>query len=107
METFNPDTNNFDLDVDREHPYTIFESTNKQEIIDKIEKWFVELPVTSDSRLLKKRGEVDEPSESYRKELLQSGISDVLIQNILAIGNQQIQDILLDHTRLNGKLVNI
>lgn len=104
-ETFNSNTNNFDLELDWDNPYEKFESKDRKEIIRKIEKWFIELPITSDYRLLVKRGEVDEPSETYRKELLKNGISETLVFNIVANGNQKIQDILLDYQKIDLSLV--
>jgi len=107
LETFNPSTNNFDLEINWEKPHAQLQSKNRTEIIEQIEQWFTELPVTHDARILKKRGETDEPSESYRTELMRDGISDLLVSKIISNGNQKIQDLLLDFTKLKGKLERV
>jgi len=107
LETFNPATNNFDLEVDWEKPYAQLKSRNKAEIIERIEQWFTNLPVTHDSRILKKRGETDEPSESYRKRLLKDGISETIVHQIMFDGNQKIQNILLDYSNHEQRLIKV
>ncbi len=99
-EIFNPKTNTQNIDVDWENPYLTFESKSRMEIVDKLEQLMLQLPPYQDPRILKNRGVVDQPSESYRIELTENGLSPELITNIIANGNRKIQNLLMDHPEI-------
>jgi hypothetical protein len=101
QEIFNPKTNTQELDTDWEHPYLKFESKSRIEIVDKLEQLMLQLPPFIDPRILKTRGVIDEPSETYRIELVEKGLSDKLIFDIISNGNRQIQNLLIDHPQIN------
>lgn len=106
LEVFNTKTNSFDLKFDEE-PHTFFESRNRLEIVEKLEEDFMwRLPVYEDPRILKNRGEISQPSESYRIELEKNGLTEEVLYNILTDGNRLIQDLTLDHQNITKEIIN-
>lgn len=63
------------------------------------------LPIYKDPRLTVKRGLVDEPSESYRLELLENGLSPELVRQILEHGGPSIQSLVLDHQGVTQEII--
>lgn len=106
LEIFNSNTNTFDLQFDKE-PHTVFESRNRLEIVEKLEEDFMwRLPAYEDPRILKNRGVVDEPSESYRIKLVEKdGLTQEVLDSILASGNKQIQLLTLEHKDINKEVI--
>lgn len=104
LEVFNAKTNTQELQFE-EKPHITFTSSNTEELIEKLEEllWFVE--PYEDPRILKNRGEIDEPSETYRITLLNKGFSSELIDKILVDGNKQIQHIALSHKDINKDII--
>ena len=104
LEIFNLKTNSQDLEF-QEEPHTIFKTDKTQELIDKLEHlmWFSKEYI--DPRILKNRGEIDEPSESYRITLERSGFTKELINNILTDGNKQVQHIALECKGVNREII--
>lgn len=104
LEVFNPKTNSQDLQF-QDEARTTFTSGNTKELIEKVEEllWFVDS--YQDPRILKNRGEVDEPSESYRIALEKEGLTQELIDKILADGNKQIQYVILSHKDLSREVI--
>lgn len=105
-EIFNPKTNTQEVDADWGNPYLKFESKSRIEIVDKLEELMLQLSPFSDPRILEKRGVVDQPSENYRIELINNGISDSLVSNIISNGNRKIQSLLMDHNDVSKEILN-
>ncbi|NVK51404.1 MAG: hypothetical protein HWD85_00610 [Flavobacteriaceae bacterium] len=103
-EVFNEKNNLLEVDFDDE-PHTEFKSKNKDEIVSKLEDlmWFSK--GYKDPRILKNRGVVDEPSESYRIELEKEGLTQALLDKILKDGNRKIQDLILDHKDITKEII--
>ena len=105
LEVFNAKTNTFDLKFDEE-PHTIFESKNRLEVVEKLEEDFMwRLPIYQDPRILKNRGVVSEPSESYRIALEKNGLTEDLLHKILTDGNKELQLLVLDHPTINKEII--
>ena len=87
-----------------DEPHTVFKSKVKDEIVEKLEylMWFTN---DEDPRILKNRGVVDEPSESFRIELEHDGLTQVLLDKILKEGNREIQDLALDHSKITKEII--
>ncbi|WP_336127784.1 hypothetical protein [Mesoflavibacter sp. CH_XMU1422-2] len=105
LENYNPKTNELDKDVDWENPFYSFSTKNRLELVEKLEKLMYSLPVEIDSRILIKRGEISEPSESYRLILVKEGISKKLVDKIIKNGNAQIQNLVLDQPDITRKII--
>lgn len=104
LEVFNPKTNSQDLQFQDEACET-YNIETTQKLKEKVEEllWFAKS--YQDPRILKNRGEVDEPSESYRLELEKNGLTKEMLDKILADGNKQIQHIALDHSAINREII--
>jgi len=100
LEVFNAKNNTIEFDVDWENPHLEIESRSRLEIVDKLEQLLVQLDPHNDCRILKNRGVIDQPSESFRIELNNEGLSNDLIEKIISKGNRQIQDTLIDFPNL-------
>lgn len=102
-EVFIPKNNTLVPHFDDE-PHTVFKSKVKDEIVEKLEylMWFTN---DEDPRILKNRGVVDEPSESYRLELEKDGLTPKLLNKILIDGNRKIQDLILDHKDITKEII--
>ena len=59
----------------------------------------------NDPRILKNRGVVDEPSESYRIDLEENGLISKVLDKILTDGNKQIQILTLDHKDITKEII--
>ncbi len=105
IEKFNSKTNTLDIDVDWENPYLRFESKNRLEVVAKLEQLMLQLSPFEDPRILKNRGVIDEPSETYRLELIENGLSDELIAKIITTGNRKIQIQLIDHSDITKDIL--
>lgn len=104
LEVFNERTGEIDIKFEEE-PHTIFESKNRLEVVEKLEDFMRHLQIHEDPRILKSRAVVDEPSESYRLELLSNGLTEGLITNILKDGNKQIHILALGHKNINREII--
>ena len=105
IEVFNPKTNTLDIDVDWENPYLRFESKSRLEIVAKLEQLMLQLSPFEDPRILKNRGVLDEPSETYRLELIENGLTNELVAEIMANGNRKIQTLLIDHPNMTKDIL--
>ncbi len=105
VENFNPKSNVFDHDLDWENPYLSFSTASRLELVQKLEELMRTLPVYEDQRITVKRGLISEPSESYRLKLIEGGITNELVKNILENGNAKIQNVLLDHKDITREIV--
>lgn len=105
LEHFNPKTNEFDIDPIWEKPFLTFTTKSRLELVEKLEQLTRTLPIFEDPRIVSKRGVISEPSESYRLQLQNNGITNKLIQNILANGNAKIQSLLLDNKDVTREIV--
>ncbi|WP_372938281.1 hypothetical protein [Seonamhaeicola sp.] len=66
VENFNSKTNKFDIKPNWEHPFLSFTTKSRLKLVEKLEELMQTLPVYKDPRITKKRGVVDELSETYR-----------------------------------------
>lgn len=104
LEIFNPMTNSQDLQWE-EKPSSTFLLNGTELLVEKLEEllWFSK--PYEDPRILKNRGEVDQPSESYRLSLLKKGVTSELIDKILLDGNKQIQHMALSHKEITKEFI--
>jgi hypothetical protein len=105
VENFNSNTHEFDSDPNWEHPFLIFAAKSRLELVEKLEELMRTLPVYEDPRIMKKRGVINEPSESYRLTLKENGISSKLINKILEKGSDQIQIHTLHHKDITREII--
>lgn len=102
----NEHTNNLDYDHDWETPHYLLKSTNRQEIVNEINRLMWQVPVLKEERILKGPGVVDQPSESYRLKLKKVGLSEKLFEEILTQGNDKVQSMLIDHADITPNMLN-
>ena len=107
IDNFNPKNNTLEYDGDWEHEHYSFTSKNRLEIVVVLERLMLQLGPFKDVRILKNRGEVDEPSESFRIELFENGISTELVSKIIEFGNSQIQSLLIDFSEIDKQTLQI
>lgn len=94
---YNENTGIVDWDYDWDTPYYELQTTDKKKVVAEIERLMWQTPVFPDERILKGPGQADEPSEGFRLELKDRGLSQQLFQDIMSRGNRRIQNILIDH----------
>ena len=106
LEVFNPKNNTLELDVDWNNPHLEFESKSRAVIVEKLEQLMIVMKPYEDRRILKNRGVLDQPSESFRVELENHGLNKEVAERIIAEGNKKIQDILLDHPEISKPILD-
>lgn len=104
-EVFNEKTNTQEVDGNWERAFLEYESKSRLDVVAEIERLMLKLKPHKDPRILKKRGVVDEPSESLRKQLLKGGIKPKVVVDIIKLGNSKIQEILIDHKDVNKEIL--
>jgi DNA-binding protein YbaB len=67
----------------------------------------LELKPFKDVRVLKNRGVVDQPSESFRIQLKTHGLNSGIVESILIHGNNKIQDVLIDHNEVSKEILEV
>lgn len=102
---YNSISKSIDLEGDWEAPYFEFKSKNRLKIVDKLEELMFTLDENKDPRILKSKGVVDEPSESYRLGFLKNGLTEELVTKILENGNKKLQHIVLDKKEYLNKTI--
>lgn len=107
IEDFNPKKLEYEAKPNWENPYLEYSSKLRLAIVSKLEELMLTLPQTPDDRILERRGVISEPSESFRLDLLENGISENLISKILHEGNSKIQTLLLDHKEMNRTILQL
>lgn len=105
VENHNPKADKFDIDADWNNPFFTFATKSRLELVEKLEELMLTLPVFEDPRMTIKRGVIDEPSESYRIDLMENGLSSDLINKVLEKGSDQVQIHLLDHTDVTRDII--
>jgi len=105
IENFNPKTNEYGNDVNWENPFFTFATKSRLELVEKLEELMRVLPIYEDPRILIKRGIISQPSENFRLQLLESGLTNELINLILEKGNSKIQNLALDHKEIDRETV--
>lgn len=105
VEHFDPGTNEFRRDPNWDTPHSTFSTSSRKELVRKLEELMRTLPIYKDPRMTVKRGLVDEPSESYRLELLENGLSPELVRQILEHGGPSIQSLVLDHQGVTQEII--
>ena len=105
IENFNQKNNQFDIEPNWENPFLTFTTKSRLELVEKLEELMRTLPIFQEQRITSKRGVISQPSESYRLELQETGITKALVKNILANGNAKIQNLLLDHTDITREII--
>lgn len=96
FEVFNSNKNTLDYETDWEHPFLVFESSNRIEVVTKLEQLMLQLPPFEDPRILKNRGVIDLPSETFRLAFVNNGLTEELFKKILSEGNRQLQELVID-----------
>ena len=79
-----------------EDPHLTFSTQSRQTLVATLEKLMRVLPKYEDSRILIKRGVVDEVGEAYRLAFLQDGFSEQLIKKVIEKGSAAIQQYMLN-----------
>jgi len=105
IENYNPKTFEYDIHPDWDKPYMVFSTKLRLELVAKLEHLMFELPIYYDPRILQKRGLVSEPSESFRLQLQEKGITEDIISKIINKGNSKIQVLLMDHKDINKEIL--
>lgn len=105
VENFNSKTYEFDSNPNWENPFLTFVTKSRLELVEKLEELMRVLPIYEDPRITKKRGIVDELSESYRLELIENGLSTGLIKKIMENGSAKIQNHILDHNQITREII--
>lgn len=96
VENFNPKTNKMNSSPNWEDPHLTFSTQSRQTLVATLEKLMRVLPIYEDSRILIKRGVVDEVGEAYRLTFLQDGFSEQLIKKVIEKGSAAIQQYMLN-----------
>lgn len=94
---FNSKTNTLDYEGIWENPELEFSTKNRLELVDKLNYLLFTLKPYTDTRILLKPGIVDEPNEAIRQELLANGLTEEILEKILASNHKKLQELLLDH----------
>lgn len=105
VENFNSKANKFDTDPNWEHPFLSFTTKSRLDLVKKLEKLMQTLPVYKDPRITKKRGVVDDISETYRLEFNENGLSNKLANKILENGSSEIQNLILDSKEITREII--
>tara|TARA_R110002072_G_scaffold299888_2_gene476037 strand:+ start:3246 stop:3854 length:609 start_codon:yes stop_codon:yes gene_type:complete len=105
VENYNFKSNEFDNNPNWENPFLTFTTKSRLELVEKLEELMRTLPIYQEQRITSKRGVISEPSESYRLELQETGITNELVKSILANGNTKIQNLLLDHKDITREII--
>lgn len=105
LELFNPKSNELEVHPIWEQPYLSFSTKSRKTIVDKLESCMMELPPFKDLRILDKPGVINTKSENYRLELYSLGLTELLVSQVLADGNREIQDIILDHPDITKNIL--
>ncbi len=107
LENYNSESGGYDKDGDWDKPYLEYSTNNRIELVQKLESLLQTLPPFKDPRILKSRGVVDEPSESYRLRLEDEGLSYKLFNEILNHDNGKIQDKIIDHPDVTKEILSL
>lgn len=107
IEHYNSKKTEYEKIPDWENLHMTFSSKSRLEMVSKLEELMPCLPVTQDERILEKRGMVSQPSESFRLELLENGLTSELISKVIDKGNSKIQTLLLDHPDINREILQL
>lgn len=102
---YNEQTNRVDQEYDWDNPYYTLQTTDRQKIVDEIERLMWQTPILNEERILKAYGVVDEPSESLRLTLKKEGPGQELIEDILAKGNRKLQNLVIDHPDIKPEML--
>lgn len=102
---FNPKTNIMEYEGLWETPEVEFTTNSRNVLVEKINQLLFTINPYTDPRILLKPGVVDEPNEALRQELIHSGLSQKLIDDIIASQHKILQDLLLSHQKINRQLV--
>lgn len=94
---FNTKTNTLDYEGVWETPELEFSTKNRLELVDKLNHLLFYLKPYTDTRILLQPGVVDEPNEAIRQELLDNGLTEELVEKIIASNHKKLQELLLDH----------
>jgi hypothetical protein len=105
QENFISRTNELDIHPNWEHPYLTFSTKSRLELVAKLEELMVQLPIYRDTRILKNRGVLDYPSETYRIQLEEKGLTKDILNQIINDGNSKIQNLVIDHKNINRDIL--
>ena len=100
VENFNDNTNEMSSSPDWEKPHLTFSTQSRQTLVQQLEELMRLLPKYEDTRILIKRGVVDEIGETYRLAFLQDGFSEQLIKNVIEKGSAAIQQYILNQKNI-------
>jgi hypothetical protein len=90
---------------DWDAPYHTLQTTDRQQLIQEMNRLMWQVPVLPEERLLTRPGVTDEPSESFRLAMQHNGLSQALFESIMAEGNHQVQHILVDHPDVQPEML--
>lgn len=75
-ETYNSEHNSFDFEIDDGNPHDIYETKDRDEIIEMIEKWCEDLPVTKDDFGIRNKKELDGTADEYQSKIFADTVRD-------------------------------
>ncbi|MFD1294207.1 hypothetical protein ACFQ5N_10200 [Lutibacter holmesii] len=105
VEIFNSKTNEFDIEPNWEHPFLTFSTKSRLKLVAELEELMRTLPCFQDPRMTINRGVVDEISEAYRLQLLENGISNELVEKVIANGQANIQNYIVDQQAVTREII--
>lgn len=104
---YNEHTGKVEQEYDWDTPYYTLQTTDRQQVVDEIERLMWQTPVLAEERILKAYGVVDEPSESFRLRLKNEGPDEKLLEDILTKGNRKIQNLVIDHPDIQPDMLRM
>ncbi|GAB5524929.1 MAG: hypothetical protein Roseis2KO_28010 [Roseivirga sp.] len=102
---YNEHTGKVDQEYDWDTPHYKLQTTDRQKVVDEIERLMWQTPILAEERILKTYGVVDEPSESFRLRLKNEGPDKKLLDDILTRGNRKIQNLLIEHPDIKPEML--
>lgn len=107
LENFDKKDNTMSYSGDWDNPCYELKTRDRLEIVDEIERLTFTVDQFKDPRILIKRGEIDEVSESLRVEMETNGISIELVEKILAEASWKLQKILGEHPDIDRQSLEL
>lgn len=102
---FSVKTNTMEYEGVWEEPELEFSTKSRDVLVDNINELLFYLKPYQDKRILLQPGVVDEPNEAIRQALIANGLTKEVIDKILASNHKVLQDLLLDHQKIDKNTV--
>lgn len=102
---FSVKTNTMEYEGVWEEPELEFSTKRRDVLVNKINELLFYLKPYQDKRILLQPGVIDEPNEAIRQALMANGLTKEVIDKILASNHKVLQDLLLDHQKIDKNTV--